>query len=185
MFVYGLYSPEGDLRYVGKTSKVLRERFLEHIRPSCVSREINYKNNWVKSLLGKGQKPIISVIQTLNGEQDLALAEQYWIAFFRAQGCNLTNGTSGGEGISGYRLTETHKQAISKAQKGRLRTKEETELNIKHQPNRRSIQDQFGRIYQSTYQAASQLGLHRKLVGMVAAGKRKSTGGFTFTYVKE
>lgn len=180
MFIYGLYSPEGALRYIGKTNKVLRERLLEHIRPSCVSREINYKNNWVKSLLSKGQEPVISVIQTLSNEQDLASAEQYWIRFFREQGCNLTNGTDGGEGVSGYRLTEKHKQAISKAQKDRIRTKEETELNIKHQPGRIEIVDGTGRKFASIADAASQLNIDKVNIGRVVAGKRKTAGGLTF-----
>ncbi len=102
-FIYGLFDPrDGELRYIGKTEKALGVRLSGHL---CAANQGKNTHlfNWIRLLRTMGEKPYISQIQVLNEVEDLNRAEVYWIAFFRAQGCRLTNSTDGGEGTSGHR----------------------------------------------------------------------------------
>lgn len=183
MYIYGLFSPEGELRYIGKTVKPIRARFLEHIRPSCLDRETSYKNNWIKGLIKAGNLPYAQEIQQVASEKDLQAAEMYWISFFRNNGCNLVNGTDGGEGCSGRVLSESQKRSVSLAQTGRKKTVREIELNILNQPNRKPITDSLGRTYRSIAAASKQLGIDKHHIGKVVSGKRKTAGGLRFTRI--
>jgi hypothetical protein len=180
VYVYGLFDNNGELRYIGSTAKNPRTRFLAHIQPSSIKRERNYKNNWLRSL---SAPPTFQVIQILGCESDARLAEKYWISFFRSIGCRLVNTTDGGEGSTGYRLTESHKQAISSAQKGRKRTPGEVYRNKQNQPGRTPIVDNTGRAFESIADAASKLNIDKKHIGKVVAGKRKTAGGLHFARI--
>lgn len=79
------------IRYVGATSKSLEERLKGHMKKSPIS----HKTNWIKSL---NVKPIIELLQEIP-EDYWQQAEIYWIAYFKSIGCNLTNTTTGGEGV--------------------------------------------------------------------------------------
>lgn len=106
MYIYGLFSPDGELRYVGKTSKVLKKRLWEHTAVSQLKYAC-HRTNWIKSLYP--QKPYIQLIQTLSSEKELNEAEIYWISYFRSVGCRLVNSTDGGEGVRGRKHTEESK----------------------------------------------------------------------------
>lgn len=98
MFIYGLFDSSGELRYVGQTVKSVEKRLREHLWPSCL-KKAGHKNNWLKALLAKNERPSVQVLQVLGCVKDLTPAERYWISFFKAQGCRLVNDTSGGEGL--------------------------------------------------------------------------------------
>lgn len=94
--IYALTDPNGDVRYVGKTSKVVEYRLVSHYQEAKV--EKYYKARWLKKLLSKGLKPGHIVLEVVD-ESEANGAEIKWIAHFRALGGRrLTNGTLGGEG---------------------------------------------------------------------------------------
>ncbi len=116
MEIYGLFDELGELRYVGKTVGVLTKRLIKHLSPTELVAP-THKNNWIKQLLRYGAKPQIRRILALPPPatlDDLDCAEIYWIAFFRAQGCRLTNGTNGGDGM---RATSETKEKMSESAK--------------------------------------------------------------------
>ncbi len=90
VYIYTLNDPiTNEVRYVGKSVNPDR-RYKEHIR-NCYSNS-NHKNNWIKSILDRGDKPIMEIIEETTSEF-WSEREQYWISIFD----NLTNSTLGGE----------------------------------------------------------------------------------------
>lgn len=110
--IYSLNCPvTGDVRYVGKTNDI--QRRLSH---HCSHQNKTYNGNWIKSLLTKGLKPKIEVIDEVPNS-DWKFWECHYISLYKSWGFNLTNGTIGGEGLIGYKPTEEHKRKIGEANK--------------------------------------------------------------------
>lgn len=95
--IYGLYDPtdsQKTIRYVGYTSKSTSRRLMEHIAESK-AKAVSHRHKWIRSVLNKGAKPEIVVIQEVGAEnwQD---RERHWIG---VHGSSLVNGTVGGDGL--------------------------------------------------------------------------------------
>lgn len=129
--IYCLCDPiTNDIRYVGKAT-CLYIRIRKHHNQSKLIKP-NHKNNWIKSLLNKGLRAKVIVIEECYNEEDLNDAEIKWIKHYKNLGYNLTNGTEGGDGgklspesiakmaasKKGKKLSEEHKAKISKANMG-------------------------------------------------------------------
>lgn len=112
-FIYTLSTEEepNNIRYIGKTDnpKDRRERHTQ----SYYLNEGTHKANWLKSELKKGHTPILNVIDEVPYDE-WQFWESYWIEQFKVWGFNLTNGTTGGEGLL---LT---KELINKRAKTRM-----------------------------------------------------------------
>lgn len=83
-------------------------------------RHKTHKNCWIKSLLAKNQKAKAVVLEEHPTAQELPRAEIELIAYFRYIGCDLTNGTDGGEGgspMKGKKHSKETKDKISAAHK--------------------------------------------------------------------
>jgi hypothetical protein len=131
--IYTLVDPiTNQIRYVGKTQLKVNKRLNAHITTSKLGSK-SHKANWIRSLLEKDKKPTIEVIDEVSSE-DWEFWETYWITQLRCWGFNLTNLTSGGIGLNGYKhnkesklkmrksklgctLTNSHKEEISKSVK--------------------------------------------------------------------
>lgn len=102
--IYSLNDPEtGEIRYIGKTVGDIRDRLCAHLTPIALSSK-SHKNNWIKSLLKRGLKPTINLIEeieTSNIEIHIE-KEKYWIDYHKKIGCKLVNSTLGGEGTIGF-----------------------------------------------------------------------------------
>lgn len=87
-----------EIRYVGQTVTTLERRLYLHcfISPTKAPKT-DHRTTWILRELRKGTPPSISHVQTVC-EEYLDGAEQYWIQYFRAIGCNLTNTHAGGNG---------------------------------------------------------------------------------------
>lgn len=93
--IYGLYDPTDtseSIRYVGKTIQNLGKRLQGHIDESIKNNPSTYKKNWINSLLNRGIRPKIKLIEVCE-ESNWEQRERYWIANIH----NLTNLTLGGE----------------------------------------------------------------------------------------
>lgn len=106
--VYILVNPEnGDIKYVGITNRSLLKRLKEHIRASKYKK--TYKDNWIQSLLSKGIKPEIELIDEV---QDYKFWEPHYIFLYRSWGFKLTNLTQGGD--NGILSLEARKKISNK-----------------------------------------------------------------------
>jgi len=96
-YIYTLEHPKtGEIRYVGKTNNP--ERRL-HYHWTVGYKQNNKTGNWLKSLKKKKLKPILSIVDIIDGKWEWL--EKYWISQFKTWGFKLTNHTEGGEGTYG------------------------------------------------------------------------------------
>jgi hypothetical protein len=123
VYIYALCDPETHaVRYVGFTSKTLEERLRGHLK----ERKTCHRKNWIKSVVARGLKPEISVIEEFF-DANWQERERYWIAYYRSIGSDLVNGTDGGDGIPNP--TEEVRRKISLGQLGRIQTPEHRRKN--------------------------------------------------------
>jgi len=96
--IYKLIDPRtNEIKYIGKTKKIdINKRLICHIRMSLKNSKTK-KEKWICSLLSKNIKPIIEIIEKCS-EYNREQREIYWIKFYN-EIYNLTNSTSGGDGI--------------------------------------------------------------------------------------
>jgi hypothetical protein len=136
-YIYALFDPRkpDEIRYVGQTSKGIRERFLDHLKTSGYKTKTSYnthKGNWIRSLLKDGVTPAYKIIEEAN-ETNWAEHEKFWIADYRAKGHRLTNATDGGEGTIGQIHTEESRRKMSEARKGKILSEEhKRKISIAH-----------------------------------------------------
>ncbi len=108
--IYILREPFGvqAIRYVGQTTDI-RARFAHHIQRRKLFS--THKNAWICSLVDRQLIPIMEVVARTTEPNH---CERYWIARLRAEGCDLTNATDGGEGIT---MTPAIRRKIGEASK--------------------------------------------------------------------
>jgi hypothetical protein len=96
--VYGLADPRtGQVRYVGKTVKSLETRVREHLQDSRYQH--NHRSHWLRKLSLLELAPTSFILEVVPPTIRWQEREQWWIAFYRAIGLPLVNGTDGGEGL--------------------------------------------------------------------------------------
>lgn len=118
--VYGLYDPRnGELRYVGQTTRDCKERFLQHVSPYSLARLSRHSVKWIASLKRLGLVPRMERLAVAASKEELDALEVHWIATSRAGGARLTNHTDGGKGQKGRKHTENHKLYMQTVMAGR------------------------------------------------------------------
>lgn len=92
-YIYALKEPATNrVRYVGKTIQKPESRLASHISVAKHGRKKDYAHCWIKSILSRGEKPILEIIESgVTVEREI-----FWIKHFRKSGV-LTNFTDGGE----------------------------------------------------------------------------------------
>lgn len=95
--IYFLSSSEFPtyFRYVGRTMRELSYRLAQHVREKFE----NYKCRWIKKELKKGNKIIITEIETNISRENIPSKEVYYFKLLLELGYSLTNGTECGEGV--------------------------------------------------------------------------------------
>ncbi len=125
--IYVLVHPlTKEIRYCGGTVQKITQRLYNHVYDSKNLTYYHHCSNWIRSLLNKGLKPEIIVIQELDFKNYFEIEKQ-WIAWLRLIGTRLTNSTDGGEGTLGYVFSEESKQKMSLAAKDKPKTKDHRE----------------------------------------------------------
>lgn len=91
--IYVLIDPfSNEIRYIGKTKFSLKDRLCKHL----ITYEKNHRANWIRSLIKRGTKPIIELLEEVS-EDEWAFWEKFWISQFKIWGFKLLNSTNGGE----------------------------------------------------------------------------------------
>lgn len=105
----------GQLRYVGQSTRGMYRPVNE------MYKHLAHCRNWINKLKSLGLKPEIVVLEELSDNataDEIDVAEIEWIAMMRAIGCNLTNLTNGGGGLTGYKFSPEIRGKISKSLMG-------------------------------------------------------------------
>jgi hypothetical protein len=112
--IYVLCDPDtGEVRYVGKTAMRLCNRLAKHMEANPKV----YSGRWIGKLKAEGKRPIIRCIEEVG--DNWAERECYWIAYYRSQGCQLTNVSPGGDGHNGHVTAISTRRKLSNARKGK------------------------------------------------------------------
>lgn len=113
-----------DIRYVG-WSGMPKRRLRRHIN-DAVKFKTSYLHRWIVTLLARGQKPVMDILENGNGD-GWGECERKWIAFYRASGSILTNLTDGGGGMLGYRKSadQIARAAMAKRRTEAAKTQEQ------------------------------------------------------------
>lgn len=112
--VYGIKA-RGDskFRYVGKTTWGTVHRLRQHLSEARTKSSKRRINNWI-NYVGTENVVIIPLEFCPIGDAHyLNYAERYWIAELRYLGHDLVNHTIGGDGTSGYKLSDETRKRIS------------------------------------------------------------------------
>lgn len=118
-YIYGLIEPTtNELRYIGKTVDVNR-RHRRHITE--VNLHDSHKDRWIRKLLKNNYIPEIIIIDLVK-TNEWQYWEMFYIEYFKFLGCNLTNGTKGGDeppSTKGRKHSENSRIKMSKSKKGK------------------------------------------------------------------
>lgn len=149
IYIYALSDPfTYEIRYIGKTVNI-NSRLASH----CNDRESTYKCNWIRSVIAKGKKPAVIILETLSDSAYWQESEISWIAYALSLGWPLTNSTSGGEGV--VDLCQESRDRITKAWIGRkhsaesiLRIGQASKGRVKTEPMKQVMRDKMkGRTF--------------------------------------
>lgn len=155
---------------------------------------------WHKTVAKAGGRTVEIVHEAEMSE--CKYTEKYLIAYYGRRDKKLgmlVNLTDGGEGDSGYVMSDKRKQEVSEFFTGRApwhkdkkmpqwikdkyskadRSKSETPIRMY------TLEGDFIHTFTSSKQAAAELGIDGSALGKVLRGKRIKCGGFTFRYADE
>ena len=136
--IYMLSDPDSPevIRYVGKTAGNIRRRLNDHVLRSRHGR--NHRECWIRSLIVRGCKPVITIIDSALSEAELNQLERLYIIVLRMLGTDLVNATDGGDGSSGFKHSREARAAMSKTRTCRRHTPE-TRRRISENQRGRSV----------------------------------------------
>lgn len=122
IYIYVLKCPfTGAVRYVGKGTS-LKARLRQHISEARIGKVKSHKCDWIRSTLRRGARPIMEIDEIVPDSESWKEAEQRRIAHYWAAGCDLTNGTDGGD--TSVPLTEDGRRELSARASARFGTPE-------------------------------------------------------------
>lgn len=105
--VYGLYEPDGTLRYIGQTIRPLKVRLAYHLVPSNLRKQ-SYATNWLRGLKNRDMRPLASVLGEATDQETLDALEVKCIAEALTRGERLVNQMPGGRARPQDRTVKGH-----------------------------------------------------------------------------
>lgn len=203
-YIYILLEPTGEVRYVGKSVNP-EDRYRKHLNEARKRKIITYKNNWIYSLLNKGLKPKMEIIDQIDGKWEWL--EQYWISQMKAWGFDLVNNTEGGENPPAWKGGQSHSDEFIKSLSDRMKKdnpsknmndkwkskisnslKGKTPCNIdmiikKREVLQFNLKGEFIKEFESMLDAANSVGLKNTSgIRSVCNGERFKSGGYRWAY---
>lgn len=95
-FIYALLDPQdNEPRYIGKMRKGIDNRLRQH----ASTRRAVRSSHWIHNVMCAGYMPEAVELEAGLSETEWPEAEQFWIAYFKSLGADLTNHTKGGHDV--------------------------------------------------------------------------------------
>jgi hypothetical protein len=117
VLIYGLVDPRnGNLRYIGRTKRRLMVRLNGHIQ-SAKKASDRHVHSWIRGVLMAEMKPLVVLLEETDA-RSWEEAEQFWIAYFRSLGADLTNIAVGGGGSLGFQHSPARRSYWSENRRG-------------------------------------------------------------------
>jgi len=118
--LYALLNPNNlEIKYIGFTSRP-KNRLKEHISSALCYKQDEYnshKSKWIRKIIKENKKPIYKTLfycKTIEEVKKLEIDHiKYYKKYFK-----LTNGTEGGDGTKGLKISEKAKKHLSELYKG-------------------------------------------------------------------
>ncbi|MFN8996703.1 MAG: NUMOD3 domain-containing DNA-binding protein [Pseudomonadota bacterium] len=108
--IYGIFSKEGLLKYVGKSSSGVK-RPKAHFFPSHYNKVQTYCARWIKKNIQQGDCPTWGILK-YSTKDSLCEDEIKLIKEARLSGLKLLNLTDGGDGSAGFKHSESTKEKL-------------------------------------------------------------------------
>jgi hypothetical protein len=144
--VYTLSEPNDihNIRYIGITTKTLKERVRHHISETRKyiknKKKVSHKINWINSLLNKEEKPFInSIYDGYLNIFDISKKEQFFIKKYKILGYCLTNSTNGG--LLNLKMSSDAIKKMSLSKKGIKKGNMSDEHKLKISSSRKAMMD--------------------------------------------
>lgn len=117
-FIYALVDPRtSGIRYIGKADDPER-RLRQHVDQS--KRGKYHRACWIRTLLSSGLLPVIQIVDEVL-QTEWQSVEAAYIEYFINDGCDLVNGTPGGEGFGSGERHPMFGKPVSQETKAKLR----------------------------------------------------------------
>lgn len=168
------------VRYIGRTSTDLNQRLGTHLSKAKNNYTRTHKDNWLRSLLEKGQKPIIRNLCSVDGWQESHQVERFLINRY----CDrLLNHDDRGEGSKNHIVTDKAKRLISESLK-----KQYSENNMPNVARKEVHVYDLDGNYLSTYKsgktATDSLGIAYSAIHKCTSGIHRQQRGYQFSFIK-
>jgi len=169
-----------DVKYVGKTISP-ESRMYIHIYDAKTKSKLNKKDEWVKSLLDNGKKPIMEIVDIVT-EDDWVFWEKYWINQFKVWGFELKNMTNGGGCTYRKPISDKTKRKMSLSKKGLIPKNIEQLKKSRVKPIiQYDVEGNELKIWESMNDARRNLSINN--INLSANGKRCTAGGYIWRYI--
>ncbi len=195
-FIYALCDPlTHEIRYIGKADDP-EKRLVTHLHDN--KHETNHKANWIRSLLAKGMKPVVKIVDEVSKTEWMPIESAY-IIFYKEQGANLTNATLGGDGYGsgedhpmfgkprsrehcaklsaarlGKKLSLEHRAKLSAAQRNRQPPSIETRAKLSAARKNRKLSDAARANMSAAQRKRKHSDATRAKIGASQRGKKHS-----------
>lgn len=173
-FIYALVeSGTNNIRYVGKANDI-QHRLKGHLNTD----NNTHKSNWIKSANKQIELFVLDEVDI----SDWQFWEIYWISQCKAWGFNLTNHTTGGDGLTNMTFSKEHIRKLSESHKGKVYPKG----NYGKHVLRKICQyedNKLIRTWDSIKEAAKFYNVDYTSISHCCAGRKKKIKGFVWKYL--
>lgn len=173
MIIYKVENLINGKIYIGLTIRTLEARKSQHIRDALNNKD---KNVFHRALRKYGEENFKwEVIDNAETEEELKEKEIYYISFYNsyihAENSNGYNLTYGGEGTSGYKLSNESKRKIGDKSKGRI-FNEETKKKMSNARKGKTFTDEHKQKISDSKKGVSRSEETKKKIREANIGKK-------------
>ena len=200
--IYVLKDPETSIIYYVGRSVNIKTRYRQHIFLARRSKKKNRKDAWILSILNKGLKPLIEIIESvpeeicvereifwidtlgktikLKNDRDIKYENSYYI-FSDKSRKKMSESQKGNRNKKGKKLTKEQSYNCGNARRGKKQSYGEKLKRFKR-VIQYDMNGDFIREWESVSSAANNIGTTQGTISLAASGKRKSSHGFIWKY---